>query len=228
MESNMATWGVHLRLARKFMDKLDESHWREFVIGSVAPDCGYGKKDSVGEFNPPPVVTHWSPSGTKRDCRYKGFYSTYLTGERNDDYWFYLGYYIHLMTDIMWSATMYAPTRVKYAEEYKKNPEFLKVIKKDWNDIDVEYLRRLSDRKAYNIIKNAGNVKDYLPYYEKGQLTKQIKFIADYYEQYPAVEKREYIYTKPEEMQNFVDCAYELLNMIIENDFKKLAQVLRK
>ena len=214
----MATWGVHLRVARKFMGDIDKSHWREFMIGSVAPDCGYGEKDSPGEFIPPPRVTHWSPSGMKRDCRYKDFYGTYLTGKRDDDYWFYLGYYVHLMTDIMWSVTMYMPTKVKYAAEYEKNPDFLRVIKQDWNDIDVEFLRNIEGHPAYDIIRNAGEVKDYLPYYKKGQLTEQIKFIADYYEQYPQVKKRDYIYTKPEELRNFVDCAYELLKMIVKKE----------
>lgn len=209
----MATWGVHLRVARLFLKKIDKKHHREFVIGSVAPDCGYGEKDSFGEFTPPPTVTHWSPSGMKRDCRYKDFFDMFLTGERNDDYWFYLGYYVHLLTDIMWSVTMYLPTRVKYEEEYRKNPEFLKVIKGDWNDIDVAYLRGLSENPCFDIIRNAGEVKDYLTYYEHGQLTKQIKFIADYYEDYREIEDREYKYTTPDEIKNFIDCAYYLLDL---------------
>ncbi len=209
----MATWGVHLRIARKFFDKIDKKHHREFVIGSVAPDCGYGVKDSFGEFTPPPTVTHWSPSGMKRDCRYKDFYNTYLTGDRDDDYWFYLGYYLHLLTDIIWSETMYMPTRVKYAKEYEKNPEFLKVIKKDWNDIDVSYLRNLKESPAFNILKGAGEVKRYLTYYEEEQLTKQIKFIVDYYENYGEVKEREYQYTTPEEISEFVEHVYDVLYM---------------
>ena len=159
----MATWGVHLRVARCFIDNLiAKKYHREFVIGSVAPDCGYGVKDSFGEFTPPPKITHWSPSGMKRDCRYNDFQKEYLNDKSNADYWFYLGYYVHLLTDIMWSVTMYMPTRVKYAEEYKKNPEFLKVIKKDWNDIDVWHLRSLTYHPTFDILKNAGEIKDYL------------------------------------------------------------------
>lgn len=209
----MGTWGVHLRVARMFLNKIDKKHHREFVLGSVAPDCGYGEKDSFGEFVPPPKVTHWSPSGMKRDCRYKDFCDTFLRGERNDDYWFYLGYYVHLLTDIMWSVTMYMPTKIKYAEEYKKDPQFLKVIKRDWNDIDVEYLRSLDKAPCFDIIDNAGTVKRYLTYYEPDQLTEQIKFIADYYKKYKEVEPREYQYTTPEEIENFVQCAYYLLDL---------------
>lgn len=207
----MATWGVHLRIARKFLEKIEEKHHREFVVGSVAPDCGYGIKDSFGEFTPPPTVTHWSPSGMKRDCRYRDFYKTYLTGEKNDDYWFYLGYYVHLLTDIIWSKTMYMPTRKKYAKEYAENPEFLKVIKKDWNDIDVSYLRNLNESPAFDILKNAGEIKRYLTYYDDEQLTKQIRFIVDYYENYGEVKEREYQYATAEEISEFVDCVYDIL-----------------
>ncbi len=216
----VATWGVHLRIARLMVNRIDKKHHREFVIGSVAPDCGYGVKDSFGEFTPPPSVTHWSPTGGKRDCRYKDFYNTYLTGERNDDYWFYLGYFVHLLTDIMWSVTMYLPTRIKYAKEYKKDPKFLQVIKKDWNDIDVLDLRSLTVHPVFDIIKNAGEIKRYLWYYDEEQLTKQVKFIADYYENYTGDYNREFVYATPEEITNFAQCAFELLCMILEE--KKL------
>ncbi len=214
----MATWGVHLRIAELFFDKIDQSHHREFVIGSVAPDCGYGVKDSFGEFTPPPTVTHWSPSGAKRDCRYHDFYNSFLTAKNNDDYWFYLGYYVHLLTDIMWSVTMYLPTRQKYAEQYDKNPEFLRVIKQDWNDIDAEYFNQNSKQKVFGILKNAGDIKDYLTYYEKGQLTSQVKFIVSYYENYGEITDRKYKYTTPEEIVNFLNCAYELLYLVLKRE----------
>lgn len=212
----MATWGVHLRLAGKLIDFIDEKHRREFIIGSVAPDCGYGAKDSMGEFTPPPTVTHWSPSGLKRDCRHEDFLKEYLQGERDDDYWFYLGYYVHLLTDIMWSVTMYLPTVCRYAERHEENPEFIRVIKQDWNDIDVKYLRSLEEHKIFDVLKNAGEIKDYLTYYEKGQLTEQIKFIVEYYENYKEVQDREYKYTTPAEIDNFTDCAYELLCLMLK------------
>ncbi|MBQ2669535.1 MAG: zinc dependent phospholipase C family protein [Clostridia bacterium] len=214
----MATWGVHLRIAGSFFDKIPKEHHREFVIGSVAPDCGYGRKDSFGEFEPPPKVTHWSPSGAKKDCRYKDFYAEYLTGERNDDYWFYLGYYIHLLTDIMCSVTMYLPTRIKYKAQYDRDPHFLGTIKKDWNDIDAAHLQKISEHPIYDIIRAAGEVKDYLPYYENGQLTKQIKYIADYYMNYGEVLPREYKYTTEAEIENFIACASELLKKVAENE----------
>lgn len=214
----MATWGVHLRIAGKFFDVIPEKNRREFVIGAISPDCGYGKKDSFGEFEPPPTVTHWSPSGMKHDCRYKDFREVYLGGERNDDYWFYLGYFIHMLTDIMWSMMMYRRIRNKYEEQFERDPHFLAVIKKDWNDLDAAYLQRSDSHPIYDIIRNAGEVKDYLPYYEHGQLTKQVKYVADYYMNYGDVADREYIYTTESEIENFILCATELIKQYVKQE----------
>ena len=98
----MATWIVHLRIADIFIKEqlIPDNHKKEFICGSLAPDCGYGIKDSFGDFSPPPSVTHWTPDGCKIFCEYNNFYDTYLKGkEANADYYLYLGYYMHLLTD---------------------------------------------------------------------------------------------------------------------------------
>ena len=178
----MATWVVHFRVADYFLKIFDLSE-TEFIEGSVAPDCGYGEKDSMGKFDPPPSVTHWSPSGIKKDCRIGDFYDKYLRDRdiTTPDFSFYLGYYVHLMTDIMWSEKIYITSRKKYSEEFEKNPEFLKVIKQDWNDLDFKFLKENPDYHVYKVLCGIDSVKDYLPYYEPGQLTVQTKFIADFY-----------------------------------------------
>lgn len=215
----MATWIVHFRVADYFLKNL-KIFKPQFVVGSVAPDCGYGKKDSMGEFDPPPVVTHWSPSGMKRDCKYKDFSKKYLEGKdkRSEDYSFYLGYYIHLLADIMWSSTVFAPTKVLYAKEYAKNPNFIQTIKKDWNDLDFKYLNEHPEMESYNIFQKVGKVKRYLPYYEKNQLTVQTQFIRDYYKNGFLTHNfiREYVYLKPETVDEFVRCACELIHQVLK------------
>jgi hypothetical protein len=212
----VATWVVHLRIADYFLGKLDNVNPSEFVVGSVAPDCGYGKKDSIGEFTPPPKTTHWTSTGNKKDCRYKEFYEIYLKNKVHDKaYWFYLGYYIHLQTDIMWSSLIYMPTRTKYAAEYAKNPEFLKQIKVDWNDLDHKYIRDNPNFRAFEILENIKSVNDYLPYYEKNQLTVQIKSIVTYYKinMNKSNLDREYIYLTEKEIDEFIECAKDVIIM---------------
>lgn len=213
----MATWVVHLRMADCFLDIIKDVNSAEFVVGNVAPDCGYGQKDSIGEFVPPPAVTHWTPTGSKKDCRYKDFYNEYLRDNKSKDdaYWFYLGYYTHLLTDIMWSSRIYFPTREKYAEEYKKDPEFLKQIKVDWNDLDHKYVRDNPDFRALRILTENKYVKDYLPYYEKNQLTVQTKYISEYYKKNigkPNLD-REYTYLTESEVDDFINSAKEVIKM---------------
>ena len=211
----MATWMVHCRIADSFLEifkgKIAPD---EFVIGSVAPDCGYGDKDSLGQFDPPPKVTHWSPSGDKHDCRYKDFYKKYLKNrEKDEDYSFYLGYYVHLLTDIMWSSEMYMRSCNKYAKELQEDDNFVKVIKNDWNDLDMKYHRDNPDMNSYRILDSVKSVKNYLPYYEDGQLTAQIKWIARYYRNGVKTDTldREYKYMSEKRIDDFVDAATEII-----------------
>lgn len=220
----MATWIVHLRIADEYLKRnlIPKEFVDEFILGSVAPDCGYGVKDSYGQFDPPPEVTHWAPGGLKLYCEYWKFLDAYLRDrERGGDYYFYLGYYIHLITDIMWSTMMYLPTKIDYADEYEQNPDFLKVIKRDWYDLDFKFLRDNPNFEPYRILANCNGCKDYLPYYEPGQLTIQTKYIADYYKNPGQRElDRDYPYLDEVTMQKFILCAAELIDFDLER--KKL------
>lgn len=215
----MATWIVHLRIADRLIEKYNINHKKEFVVGSVSPDCGYGVKDSFGEFTPPPEITHWAPGGVKKHCRYKDFYNEYLSDkEKNSDYYFYLAYYIHLLTDIMWSSFIYLPTTIKYADEYKKNPHYLKTIKQDWYDLDFRFLAGTPDFSAYEILKECRKIKDYLPYYEKNQLSSQVSYIADYYSDSSSRNiDRDYPFLNEDDVNEFINCVSE----IIEYDLQR-------
>ena len=193
----------------------------EFVIGNIAPDCGYGKKDSVGEFVPPPRITHWSPSGKKRDCRYKDFLDTYLKeADRNaPDYSFYLGYYVHLLTDIIWSCMIFKPTLKAYESEFNADRDFIHTVKRDWNDLDFKYLSLHPDLAPYHILDGVHEVKDYLPYYDKGQLTVQSRFVVDFYKNGFGAHNfnREFTYLTPAVIDNFILCATELIEKDLRN-----------
>ncbi|MDD6484236.1 MAG: zinc dependent phospholipase C family protein [Clostridiales bacterium] len=212
----MGTWIVHLRIADYFINKLSGLDASEFAAGSVAPDCGYGKKDSFGSFTPPPSVTHWTPTGKKVNCRYKDFYSTYLKDCSDmKAYSFYLGYYIHLLTDVVWSSQIYLPTHIKFKAEYDKNPDFLLTIKKDWNDLDFRYLTEHPNFKAFALLAAKDEVRRYLPYYEPDQLSVQCRYIVDFYRCgiKTAHPYRKYFYLTPEEQNSFISDVTGVIEM---------------
>ena len=214
----MATWIVHLRIADIFIKEklIPDKYKKEFICGSLAPDCGYGAKDSFGDFSPPPSVTHWAPDGCKIFCEYKNFYDTYLKNKKTTaDYYFYLGYYMHLLTDVLWSTSIYMPTRFKYAKEYGADPLYLNTVKKDWYGLDYKFLSENPDFEPYKLLCSVEGVDDYLPYYEPGQLTKQLKFISDYYK-VPSPYESEYKFLLAEEADEFVKTAAELIKIKIK------------
>lgn len=210
----MATWIIHLRIADSLIKAKVVPHnfRREFIYGSLAPDCGYGTKDSTSTFNPPPQITHFTPSGCKVFCEYDRFSSEYINPQtKNSDYWFYLGYYVHLITDVLWSASVYMPTRFKYAEEYKKNREFIKTIKKDWYNLDFEFLFRNPNFEPYRILCEPNDIKDYLPFYETGQLRTQLCCIAQYYKNTEYDPNFRYAYLTESEAERFIHTAVDLI-----------------
>lgn len=214
----MATWIVHMRVASYFMNKFPFLDKSEFVCGSVAPDCGYGKKDSFGEFTPPPKVTHWSPTGKKSDCQYKKFAAQYLEKSKNiREYSFYLGYYIHLLTDILWSASICLPTFEHFCGKREINPEFMKVIKLDWSDLDYRYSKEHPDFEPLQILRAKKEINDYLPYYEKGQLNTQITKIVEYYDTFKGNGDiyRDYKYLTAKNVDNFIKSVCEVILMDI-------------
>lgn len=208
----MATWITHLRIAENFIKEglVPDNYITEFIEGSVAPDCGYGQKDSFSGFNPPPSVTHFSPDGTKVFCDYKGFYDAYLNNRTRDAaYYFYLGYYIHLICDALWSTVIFLPATLKYKT---KSDEFVNTLKKDWYDIDFKYLKENPDFTPYKVLCGVDTIPQYLPYYDENQLTVQIKCIADYYKDSTEhATDRVYTYLTPDEITEFVALATDLI-----------------
>lgn len=210
----MATWITHLRIADNFIKNksIPDTYKTEFVCGSLAPDCGYGKKDSNGKFIPPPSVTHWTEDGSKAFCDYRKFFDTYLKNRKKDsDYYFYLGYYTHLITDVLWSASIYMPARYRFADEYKANRNFIANVKKDWYMLDCGFFANSGKFEPYELLCGIDNVKDYLPYYESGQLTIQLKLIADYYKKTENDKDYKYKYLSKKELDEFIINAAELI-----------------
>ena len=112
----------------------------------------------------------------------------------------------------MWSSMIYLPTKIKYADEYKKNPHYLKTIKQDWYDLDFRFLSKTPDFSAYKILKECREVKDYLPYYEENQLSSQVRYISDFYSDCSSRNiERDYSFLTEDDVNEFINSALEII-----------------
>lgn len=214
----MATWMSHFRVADYFINKLDVLE-KEFIVGNIAPDCG--EPDEMRrEFKPPSKVTHWTPSGYKKDIDSQAFYKKYLENYRSlskKKYSFYLGYYVHLLTDIVFTREIAVPKENKYSKEFEENPDFIWTMKEDWYDIDHLYLQRNPDFYTFKVFSTVEEFpNEYLDYYSQTAMIKQIKYIIDFYKSYDGQGlDRVYQYLTPEEMDDFVDKACENIEKVL-------------
>ena len=226
----MASWMVHFRIADGLLDYLDIDP-EPFIVGNIGPDCGEPNEDRSA-FKPPAEVSHWTENGLKMDINSRGFYKEYIEnyiyndiensnnrientiaiGRYNymncdkDKLSFYLGYYIHLVTDIMWAKKIHIPTKEKYWKEFDEDKDFIWEVKKDWYDLDHMFLMNNPEFRAFRIfdkIRSFPNI--YLDYYSKSAIEKQIRNISDFYNNHNGSTNREYPYLKKEEADRFVD-----------------------
>ena len=107
------------------------------------------------------------------------------------------------------------PTRYKYANEYAQDSMYLNTVKKDWYRLDYKFLSENPDFEAYKLLCSIDSVSDYLPYYEAGQLTKQLKYIADYYKTNLS-QPIEYKFLSPVEVNEFIKTASSLIKTKIK------------
>lgn len=137
----MATWIVHLTLAERLLKRFPELDAGAFLIGNIAPDSGI-PDENWENFSPPPAVTHFKGTGDKTRITDLVFYRRYLPcPDQPQRHAFRLGYFIHLVTDILWAREIYYPTREKFARQFQSEPNFIWKVKRDWYGIDFEVLK---------------------------------------------------------------------------------------
>jgi hypothetical protein len=180
----------------------------QFIVGNIGPDCGEPNEDwSV--FNPPATISHWTKTGMKRDIDSQGFYQEYIEHNTDEEKLsFYLGYYVHLLTDILWVEEIHLPTKEKFQKEFEKDKDFIWKVKEDWSDQDHLFLLSHPDFRAFHIfetVKEFPNV--YLSYYSPTAIEKQILHISGFYNSHEGNLNREYPYLNKEQADNFVELA---------------------
>ena len=156
-DNEMASWMVHLRIADELLLQLKSIDETAFVMGNMAPDSGVPNSD-WSEFHPPYSVTHFktcSDHGSFIDLNAfcdRHFNNDVIRGYNLTEYSFFLGYYVHLLTDIRWAKLIYAALLKDYPEECKEDKnKLVQTAKEDWYDLDFLYLEQHPDFRSFSV-----------------------------------------------------------------------------
>ncbi len=152
---------IHLRIADDLLMRLQRIDETAFVVGNIAPDSGVPNSD-CSEFHPPKTVTHfYKETKSGRGIDVNSFCRSYFSEDLISryslrEYSFFLGYYLHLLTDVRWTETILSGLNKDYQKAYAESKnELIEAAKKDWYDLDFLYLEKHPDFHAFSVYENA-------------------------------------------------------------------------
>lgn len=205
----MASWMVHLRIADKLLDQLPDLAPVEFIVGNIAPDSGVPNED-WSKFTPDTKTSHFKTGKSKAGPAH--FAAKYFTPAQQRSYSeqqraFYLGYLVHLMTDVLWSERIVTPTLEKFGKlEAPDRTKFIWKAKEDWYDLDYKYLRDHPGFRAFRVYLGAvGFVNEFMEEFSPDAFDNRRIYITDFYLQGKENLDREYPYLTEAEMDAFVE-----------------------
>ena len=219
----MASWMVHLRIAEKLLDRLPFLSPVEFVVGNIAPDSGVPNED-WSQFTPSTAISHFrTPRHKKADPLF--FAEKYFSESQRKQYTkeafsFYLGYLVHLMTDVAWSENIFYPEKARFADELAADPEgFVWKLKEDWYDQDFLYLRDHPNFPAFRTYLAAeGFENQYMEEFAPDAFDNRRKYITEFYLAGKENLDRHYPYLTKAEMDAFVErTTWDILQNLEEN-----------
>ena len=211
----MASWMVHLRVADRLLSKIRFLSPTEFIVGNIAPDSGVPNEDwSV--FTPSTKISHFKTENKKADP--EAFAAKYFLPRQQEtydarQYSFYLGYLVHLMTDVEWSKNIVHPALDKFAEEKQRDREgFIWKMKEDWYDLDFKFLRDHPAFRAFAIYFAAeGFQNDFMEEFSADAFDNRRRYITAFYREKKENLDRAYPYLTQEEMDTFVESCWQTI-----------------
>ena len=211
----MASWMIHLRIADELFPQLENVAFVPFVMGNIAPDSGVPNADWTA-FRPSKAETHFhkkGENGTKVDV--DAFCSRYFNDSvikeyDRESFSFFLGYYVHLLTDVRWVETVHTLLREKYPKAYAEDKKgLILAAKEDWYDLDYLYLEQHPDFGAFAAYENAaGFANEYMELFDRDAFDNRRAYICDFYRSGEHGDlHRAYRYLTPEQADAFVSDA---------------------
>ncbi len=219
----MGTWICHLRIAEKLLPHFPELDTTLFTFGNLAPDSGI-PNETWTEFDPPKEVTHFLHRGEGEDMiRDLIYYREHLASlnPKNDikAYSFRLGYFTHLICDILWMKFLGTTTKTAFQEMLAEDEsKAWEMIKKDWYGLDQVYNHAHPKSLFWQIIHKQANPPSYLSFIKENALHRQYDYIRKFYGEYDAYwfEERKYPYLNESTMSRIVDDTVKAALFIIE------------
>ena len=215
----MASWMVHLRVAQAVATQFPSLCTREFIVGNIAPDSGVPNKD-WSAFEPSTDISHFKSKNAQgeRVVEPQRFVDKYLTPVQSAAYTptqraFYLGYWCHLLTDVLWVRDIVATSITADADAYHRDPSAaIWKWKKDWYDLDFLYLRDHPDFEAFAVYAQATDIENiWMEEFSRDAFALRCAYITAFYrsEEEHGVLDRDYPYLTKARMDAFVRDAAE-------------------
>ena len=182
----MGTWISHLRVAENLLNHFPDVDEVTFTFGNLSPDSGIPNADWT-EFDPPKEVTHFLHKGEGEDSIHDlVFYRQYLADIKLADdrklYSFRLGYFFHLICDILWAKRIGRATKRQFKELFEEDPkEAVQLIKGDWYGLDQLHVRDHPEHIFWRVIMTNPFPPSYLPFVKDNALHQQYDHIRKFY-----------------------------------------------
>jgi hypothetical protein len=182
----MGTWISHLRIAENLLNHFRNLDEVTFAFGNLSPDSGIPNANWT-EFDPPKEVTHFLQKGDGEHAIHDlVFYQQYLANIKPADniklYSFRLGYFFHLICDIIWARRIWDASKIAYKSALEKNrSEAIEKIKTDWYGLDQLYVQEKRHSLFWRVIVPNPNPPSYLPFVKEQALHQQYDYIRKFY-----------------------------------------------
>jgi hypothetical protein len=219
---------IHFRVAQALLDRgtLGENPslplTEAFVMGNIAPDSGTPTPE--GGYAPDKNTSHFMrrfegvPAGQNPErCDPSLLAREWLIPalERGDNTAaaFYLGYLCHLVTDNAWVRDFIYPAKLRFASLRLVNgvetPEgiarFYAFLKRDWYDMDFQFVRHHPDLPAYRLFLGAADVENrYLPFFPADAFAIKRREIEAFYRKGVAEVAEREVYISEGEADGFI------------------------
>lgn len=182
----MGTWISHLRIAENLLPHFPGLDEVAFTFGNLSPDSGIPNEDWT-QFDPPKEVTYFLHRGEEEYAiNDLIFYKEYLADIKSEAgikcYSFRLGYFFHLICDIMWAKRIVAATGQQFKPLFDADrKKAVSIVKDDWYGLDQLYVRDHPEHIFWRVIMQSPYPPSYLPFVKDHALHHQYDHIRKFY-----------------------------------------------